>query len=292
MIFKNFDKKALEREYSPSSCIKDINTFISQYVDKSKYATIKANQTNSLIANIAYGKSLREKIDLYLPTIGNKKKLHIYIHGGYWQELSKNESSFAATNFQEKGCYFAVIGYTLAPNANLTEIVNQVSKATLWLYQHAEQYGYDKEEIYISGSSAGAHLALMVAMTNRGEMGVTENNSPNIKGLCLVSGIYDLTPIKETYINEPLKLTDAEVANNSPLLMNELTGHNKVIIAFGENETSEFKRQSKELFHKLTNNCSPIFIKNIKDKNHFDVILELAKPNSLLSQAVFAQMNL
>ena len=101
MHYLTLEKQVLEREYSPSSCIDDINEFINQYIEQSKTAVSYAKQSDSLLSNLRYGSSETQTLDLFLPTNRSKNKLHVYIHGGYWQELSKNESSFAATTFQE-----------------------------------------------------------------------------------------------------------------------------------------------------------------------------------------------
>ena len=292
-MYKNFDLATLEREYSPSSCINDINVYINQYINQSQAAEDLANQTQTLKSNLSYGNDEAELIDLFIPTNGNTKKLQVYIHGGYWQELSKNESSFAANNFQENGCYFAVINYSLAPNASLTEIVEQNRKAIAWLYDNAEQLGFDADEIYLSGSSAGAHLAMIMLHTTWADYlkNCTRQNNQIVKGICAVSGIYDLAPIALTYINEPLKLTTSEIEQNSP--------HNKslknlcpVIFAFGENETSEFKRQTSEMLMALSRDGIEVSCNEIKSRNHFDVILDLADPQSWLCKQVFTQMKL
>ncbi|MDG1750168.1 MAG: alpha/beta hydrolase, partial [Thalassotalea sp.] len=210
-MYRNLDVKTLEKEYSPSSCIDDIGIYIDQYITLSATAKNTAIEQNKLVADIQYGSYADEVLDIFLPfeTIQKKGKLQVYIHGGYWQELSKDESCFAATNFQKSGYHFAVINYSLAPNASLTEIVEQNRQALIFLYQNAEKYGYDKNEIYLSGSSAGGHLAMMMALTDWSKYVETDQNI--VKGICAVSGIYDLTPIAQTYINEPLQLSEKEI---------------------------------------------------------------------------------
>ena len=293
-MYRNFDLTTLEKEYSPSSCIDDINLYIQQYIDLSRAVTAKAENEKKLIADLPYGLLPDERLDLYLPSRGNNKKLFIYIHGGYWQELSKAESSFAADNFQQHGYTYAALNYTLAPQASLSEIVNQNRKAIAYLVSMAAEFGYDAGEIYLGGSSAGAHLAMMMLYTRwqdflpAGDV-KTDQEQNFIKGVCAVSGIYDLLPIAETYINEPLKLTPAEIEQNSPLF--HLPGSKTaVIFAYGEQETSEFKRQSREMYQKLARDGFPVTLKEISKRNHFDVILDLADSNSWLSQQVFAQM--
>lgn len=292
-MYKSFDLATLEREYSPSSCIDDINVFIQSYINQSIQALSIAKTKQSVMTNISYGPNEDMTLDMFSPFNNStvKRKLQVYIHGGYWQELSKNESSFAATNFQQQGYHFAVINYSLAPKATLSEIIEQNRQALVSLYNNAEKHGYDKNEIYISGSSAGAHLAMMMALTDWSKyLPVTQNI---VKGVCAVSGIYDLTPIAQTYINKPLQLTPDEITLNSPLLEG-LECHVQdceLIFAYGDNETSEFKQQTNDMRKKLATRGITSIYKEIKNRNHFDVILDLAKPESWLSQQVITQMS-
>lgn len=308
-MYKRFSKSQLTQQYSPSSCVEDITIYINAYIQQSKTAKEKAVKDKLVLADLKYTPHKDTTLDLYLPHdqhqtgtsydgVNNNKKLHVYIHGGYWQELSKEESCFAATNFQAHNCYFAVVNYSLAPSASLSEIVEQNRHAIAWLYQHAEHYGYDKNEIYLSGSSAGAHLAIMMLKTDWSKYisakQLEEKLTP-IKGICAVSGIYDLTPIAQTYINEPLQLTKADILNNSPLLStmpNAGATPCKIIISYGDNETSEFKRQSQEFKEKLITLGYQVSFQEIVARNHFDVILDLANENSWLFTQVLQQMNI
>jgi len=291
--YLDFDKQVLEREYSPSSCIDDINEFINLYINQSKAALSSARQSDTVITNLYFGASETQTLDLFFPTNRSKKKLHVYIHGGYWQELSKNESSFAATTFQEAGCHFAALNYTLAPDATLTQIVDEVSQAILWLYKNADKYGYDKNEIYLSGSSAGAHLALLMSLIDWWKVDPQFSNNNPIAGVCAVSGIYDLAPLLNTYINEPLKLTTDEIITLSPLkLVSSKTPSCPVILAYGDNETSEFKRQSDELYYHYQQRKVNIVKSEILNRNHFDIILDLSLADSWLSKQVFKQMKI
>lgn len=281
-MYRNFDLKTLEEQYSPSSCIDDISVYIEQYVEQSELALNTAVASDSVIRNLKYGTDEDETLDLYVPTSGNTKKLQIYIHGGYWQELTKAESAFAASNFQQHGCYFAVLNYSLAPKANITEIVEQNRKAIAWLIENADLLGFDPSQIYLSGSSAGAHLAMLMAQTDWSNVLKSEALvEPVIKGITAVSGVYDLSPIKETYINKPLALTHEQITLQSPLFHLQQCQCD-VLFAIGDNETEEFKRQTFEMFeHIYLQNIETRLIE-IEGKNHFDVILDLANSDSEL----------
>lgn len=299
-MHKNMDVVTLEEEYSPSSCVDDINIYINQYIEQSHKVKSAALEERSVLMDLQYGTDEDQVLDLFLPITSEKnrhnaKKLHIYIHGGYWQELTKNESAFAARNFQQHGCFFAVINYSLAPKVNLTEIVEQNRRAIAWLVSVADEYGFDYNEIYLSGSSAGGHLCLMMLQTQWQDYIVLSqynfSNKMFIKGVCAVSGVYDIAPIKKTSVNKLLQLTEKEIQDFSPQ-HNKMIEQCPVIIAYGDNETSEFKRQSNELIDKLKSLSIEVIKGEIAGRNHFDVILDLAQPNSWLCQQVFKQMKI
>jgi arylformamidase len=287
-IYLSFDQAELDREYSPSSRIDDISVFLDAYAAISSKIKIKATNEGLCLQNLAYGSQKDERLDLYLPSTTAGAPLHIFIHGGFWRALSKDDSAFAAPMFQQEGSFFAAIDYTLAPNATLTQIVRQNRRAISWLFDNADNWGFDRNNIYLSGSSAGAHLAIMMLLTDWSQYGLPQNT---IKGVCAVSGIYDLEPIRLSYVNEPLGMSPQEAAENSPM-GKKLRDHCPIIFAYGDNETSEFKRQTDEYRDFLLQSGESISFGEIKDRNHFDVIMDLMQSDTWLAQQILNQMGI
>jgi arylformamidase len=288
-IYSTFDQATLDREYSPSSCVDDITVYLNAYADQSRTVKDAALEQDSCISDLAYGPSGDEKLDLFMPrSAGHGAPLHIYIHGGYWQALNKSDSLFAAPMFQQHGSFFAAINYSLAPHASLTQIVEQNRQAISWLYKHSSTWGIDHGRIFLSGSSAGAHLVAMMLQTDWSHYDLP---SDVIKGVCAVSGIYDLEPIRLSYVNEALGMDHLEAATNSPH-SKPLRNHCPLILAYGDNETAEFKRQTDEYRHFLLAAGETVNFAEIEGRNHFDVIMDLANPASWLAQSVIRQMGL
>jgi len=277
-IYRHFTKAELEREYSPSSCVPDINVFLQKYAERSQ----AARQSCKVITGIRYGASADETLDFF-PAASANAPVEVFIHGGYWQALSKDESSFAAPDFVQNGVAFVALNYSLAPKVDLDEIVRQCRHAIAWLYQNANDLGFDKKRIFISGSSAGAHLAAMVTATNwQRDFGL-----PNslIKGCTAVSGVFDLEPLRFTYLNDPLQLDAETVRRHSPLFLRPGVPTD-LIVSWGDNETAEFKRQSREFAAAWE--AREVF--EMSGHNHFDVILKLGEATTPLGQAVFRQI--
>jgi len=287
-VYATFDQDALDREYSPSSCIDDLDVYLDEYARTSKAAKSDALKGNACDADQRYGPGAEETLDLFLPAERGSAPLHVFIHGGYWQLLSKDESCFAAPMFQQHGSLFAALNYTLAPQQTLTGIVEENRRAIKWLYQNADDWGFDRERIYLSGHSAGAHLAMMMLQTDWPKFGLPHDV---IKGVCAVSGVFDLEPVRLSYVNEVVRMDTGEAECNSPI-RHSLTNRCPVILAYGDNETGEFKRQTDEYESVLQDAGIPVTLSEIADRNHFDVILDLADTNSWLSRQVFSQMGI
>ena len=113
MPWQHMSRAKVEQEYTPSSCVDDIMVFINDYIRHSKDAQHQLNYAS----NLAYGNGMGELLD-YFPAQTDGPLL-VYIHGGYWQELSKNESCFMAPGLLEQGTNVAIIDYTLSPQATI-----------------------------------------------------------------------------------------------------------------------------------------------------------------------------
>ena len=287
-VYRTFDQANLDREYSPSSRVEDINVFLDMYVNQSAAAKRDALARGLCDVDVRYGEGAEETLDMFTPPKAESAPLHVYIHGGYWQLLSKNESCFAAPMFQAFGSCFAAINYTLAPDQTLSGIVEENRRAIAFLYRNAERWGYDRNRIYLSGSSAGAHLAMMMLLTDWPSMGLPADT---IKGVCAVSGVYDLEPVRLTYVNDAVGMDIDEAAANSPVL-HLLRNRCPVILAYGDNETDEFKRQTQIMRSKLRSYEIDVVFSEIGERNHFDVIVDLADSDSWLSREVRRQMDL
>jgi arylformamidase len=276
--WRNLDPEARDREYSPSSCIGgDYKPFVQAYVDRS----LAARAATPGRLNLQYGRGDTRRLDLFVPPAAagsaDPPPLLVFIHGGYWQELSKNDSSFAATDCVAQGIAYAALGYTLAPRASVAQIVAECRSAVNWLHANAQSLGIDAQRIVVAGSSAGAHLAAMTALPS---VGVAQ-----VKAAVLVSGIYELEPLIGTSINPALGLTPEAAREISPALRN-LQGFPPSIVCWGEVETGEFKRQSRDFAAQLDAVDTPCQVFEVPRRNHFDIILDLADPQTQLGRAV------
>jgi arylformamidase len=265
------DAATREREYAPSSAIGgDYAPYVAQYVADSAAAHASVPATRDL----RYGPAPRATLDFFPAPPGvTRPGLLVYIHGGYWQELSPAASAFLAPAWHAAGYAHAVVGYTLAPAARLPEIVAECRAAVTWLHGHADTLGFDAANVVVAGSSAGAYLAAACA----------DRSAAAIRGIVPVSGIFDVAPLIGTSINDALGL-DAATATTLDLLVAD-RAFPPSVVAWGEIETSEFKRQSQAFAARLVAAGTPCTTLEVPGRNHFDVVLELGDPATPLFAA-------
>ena len=281
--WRDLDAASLARAYSPSSCIGGhYQPFVQAYAERSAQARATLPwQTHRC------GPAPAQRLDLFLPpatAAGSQPPLLVFIHGGYWQELGKDQSAFAAVECVQQGIAQAVIDYTLAPQATLPQIVAECRQALRWLHSQAGALGFDADRIVVAGSSAGAHLAAMVALPGAGTGG-DDGSAGCVRATVLISGIFELEPLLGTTINDALGLTLPVARAMSPALQ-PLAGFAPSIVCWGAVETEEFKRQGRDFAAALRaagTHC-PAF--EVPGRNHFDIVLDLARRGTVLGKAV------
>jgi arylformamidase len=267
------DRAEREQQYSPSSMLDgSLDPLIGRYVERSAAAYRDLDHQ----VTVAYGPDPANTIDIALPhqpgpfndaqNATEPVPIHVFIHGGYWQELSKRESFFLAPSCVTQGSAFAAVDYTLAPLAPIDSIVNECRAALQALHHHGPELGFDPTTMVVSGSSAGAHLAAMATLR------LEPRHRP--AGLILVSGVYELEPLVDTYINDLVAMDVNQARAVSPLLA-PLDDFPPSVVAYGDNETEEFKRQSHALVDRLRQADRPAVEVELTGRNHFDAVFDI-----------------
>jgi acetyl esterase/lipase len=206
---------------------------------------------------LAYGPAPRNRIDLFGDRPG--APLFVFIHGGYWQARSRENFYFLAEGPLARGFNVAFVGYSLAPDASLDAIVGEVRNALDLL---------DREigaPIYLGGWSAGAHLAVMT--------------SEQACGVLAISGIYDLEPVRHSYLNDKLRLDEDSASRNSPI--HRPRPQATLALAVGSAELTLVHDQTIAYAAKIG---APV--QEIDGANHFTILDELASPAGALTETL------
>ncbi|MBC7437697.1 MAG: alpha/beta hydrolase [Bdellovibrionales bacterium] len=264
-VYRGMDQAALDAGYNNSLAVANSAKLMAGYGVLSEQMRLSPGARTGL----RYGPAPRNLID-YLPA-ASPGPLLVFIHGGYWQARAKEDFTFLAKGPLALGLHVALVGYTLAPDASLATIVDEVRSSIRWLHSNAAQWGADTNRIVVSGWSAGGHLTAMCM----DEPGV-------IAGLAL-SGVYDLEPVRLSYLNAKLKLEASDVKQVSPALLPPSA--RPLTVAYGTAELPQLQRQSREFFAMRERAGAPGALLPLEGLDHFTVLEDFASPQGALALA-------
>jgi arylformamidase len=235
-LYRDFTTQAaIDAEYNAAQSVPDYAAFGQHYAETSA----EARRTLPCTLDIPYGPTLDETLDIF-PAERPDAPVFIFLHGGYWRALTSKEFSFVALGLRQLGITTVVVNYSLCPKVSIDEITRQVRAASAWVLKNIAGHGGDPARVSIGGHSAGGHLSAMCVQTDwAGEYGLPRD--PFVGGV-LVSGIYDLRPIRYSYLQPALQI-DEELVQRSPLF-GVRTSATPLLITWGAQETAEFARQS------------------------------------------------
>jgi arylformamidase len=278
------DPAFLSREYNNRELFPDHPRHFARWSESSAHA----RSTMTCYLDRAYGDSPGETLDIFPARKGDGSAL-MFIHGGYWRSLDKRDFSFLAPAWVDAGVSLVVVNYDLCPKVGIERIVRQMLAASVWLYRHAEQYGMDEDRLYVSGHSAGGHLAAMMLAALWPAM---DRSLPKdlYKGAVAVSGVYDLRPLVQVgWLNGDLRLDEESALKLSPAYLPPAT-RAPLALAVGGLESSEFKRQNALLAQRW----KPVLAGSIAmpGTDHFTVVDGLADPANALFAGAKRMMRL
>jgi len=281
-VFLDYDQAALDREYNNRAKVTDAAQWLARYPRQSAQA--RAELPARL--DVAYGSHPGERLDLFLPPEPGRAPIHVFIHGGYWHRLDKSDFSFVALGLRPAGAAVAVINYALVPIVDMDELVRQCRASIAWLHRHAASFGGDPDRISVSGHSAGGHLVAMLLATDWPAFGAPPDV---VKAGCGISGLYDLEPIRLSYLNEVLQLTPAAARRNSPSHLAP-PRQAPLLLAVGGLEGPEYDRQTDALAAAWRAQGVPCDVGRLAGHHHFSIVGELDDPKSELSRALLRQV--
>jgi acetyl esterase/lipase len=221
--------------------------------------------------DLRYGPRERNRIDFLKAR--DKAPTLLFIHGGYWQMRAKEAFTMFAEGAMAHGINVALIGYTLAPEATLEAIVAEIHQGIDYLAGQLPVLGADAGGIVVSGWSAGGHLTAMAL------------SHPKVKAGIAISGIFDLEPIRHSYLNVKLKLDGPMSRRHSP--MAQSGGPMKPLaLVVGAAELPLLRKQTADFAGHRAKYGLPVAYEEIPGANHFSIMDEMLSPNGRITTMI------
>ncbi|HEX6801703.1 MAG TPA: alpha/beta hydrolase [Candidatus Binatia bacterium] len=239
---------------------------------------------------VAYGSSEVEKLDIYKTKQANAP-VNVYIHGGAWRNGTAKDFAFLAETFVNAGAHSVILDFIQVQDAggSLMPMIHQVRSAVAWVHKNAASFGGDPNRVYLTGHSSGAHLTGCTLVTDwQKDFGLPANI---IKGGLMVSGMYDLKPVRLSKRSQYVSFTDEiEQALSSQRHLDRLNA--PIIVAYGTQETPEFQRQGREFAAAVKAAGKPVELIVGEGFNHFEMQETLGNPYGIAGRAALRLMNL
>jgi len=248
--------------YDNNAAVKNSVALIAERNEAS--AALRASRKSFL--DLPYGDRERTRIDLY-PAADATAPCLVFLHGGYWQRNSREVFAMLVEGVAAHGWSVAIPGYSLAPDVSLTEIVTEISQALDWLAKNGAAHGVSGP-VVLAGWSAGAQLVAMAL------------DHVSVSAGLAISGVYDLAPIRDTGLNNALKLTDEEIAKLSPLRLPVV--NKRLDIAYGSNELPALVCDAIQFHEMRAAANAPGQLFPIEGADHFSILGELRRPDGAL----------
>jgi len=269
--WETMDRATLDLAYNNSKAVPESGAMFKEWVARCQ--EVRSRHSDHL--DLAYGPGPRNRIDYF--SAGQNTPVLVFIHGGFWQMRSKEDFAFLAESFLQSGISVAMVGYPLGPDASMDEIVADTHTAIRYLATRLPELRGDPRRVIVSGWSSGGHLAAMVL------------EEPLLRGGVAISGIYELEPLVNSYVNDKLHMEVGMARRNSPTLL--LPNSSKQIDLFaGGAELAEMRRQTADYASARRTAGLPVRYVEIPDANHYTILNRMMNRDGEIHQAIVAMV--
>jgi arylformamidase len=285
LVWRDMDQKSLDDAYDQDVYAPSRPLIVARRIAASE-------RTRAILGppqRVAYGPSEYEGLDIFRAAAANAP-VNVFVHGGAWRRNKAADYALQAEPLVHAGAHAVIIDFINVEQAggDLFPMYEQVRRALAWTWRNAESFGGDRERFYISAHSSGSHLAACF-LTD----GWREEDLPKTfcKGALLLSGMYELEPVRRSKRSSYVTFTDAMVEKLSS--QRHLDGlQTPLVLAYGTCETPEFQRQTREVFAAVQALGKPAELIVGEAYNHFELLETLANPYGLTGRAMLRQMKL
>ena len=264
MLYREFEtREQIDAQYDIRRSVDDPAPFHAYFQKKNE----EARHLPGTQLGIPYGAKPDEYLDIY--SAGTGTPVLMFVHGGYWRASSAREHGYVALGPHALGVSVVVTNYSLCPHVQIDEITQQNRAALAWVREHAHTFGGSRDQIILAGHSAGAQqVALLLA-----------SDGPSLCGGIGMSGIYDLRPLRHSFLQPKLRLDDELVLQQSPLFQVPQESP-PLTIMVGGSESAEFIRQSRSMYDAWRDAGLQVEFLRQPDMNHYTSVAQWADAGS------------
>jgi arylformamidase len=278
-LYRHFtSQEEIDRQYNVEALEPDMRPYVELFVGGSE----QARRELACVLDVRVGPTVDETVDVF-PAKQPEAPILVFIHGGYWRSRSSKDFHLVARGPSAHGVTVVVTNYSLCPKVTIAEITRQSRAVIAWLSREARAFNGDPERIFVCGHSAGGQQVGMVVATDWAE----EYGLPQdiIKGGIPISGLFDLSPFRYSWLQPKLLLTHELIQQQSPLFHIPSAGP-PLLVSVGEKEPAEFHRQAADYLAAWQAQGLRGDLLTQSGKNHFTAIEGLAEANSPFCQAL------
>ncbi len=270
LVWRDYDQATLDFECNPARGVADDRSYLETYARLSR----EAREALGGHFGLRYGASAAQELDVF-PASEALSPVMVFIHGGGWRSLSKDDAELrrcGACAAQHDGGLRRP--FTDPGRCPLPDIVADARAALAWVWQRAEDFNGDRDRIYVGGHSAGAHLAAMLLAEGWHQPFGLPGRI--VRGAILISGNYNLEPLRLSYRNAWLKLDPSTALDNSPLHRVPPEGP-PILVAWGARESRQYKMQGREFAERWRSRAGSAEEIELEGLNHFETVLQLGE---------------
>jgi arylformamidase len=269
--YRGMDRAGLDAAYNNTKAITNFSGVLARFQARSA----AFYETTACQRDLRYGDQPRQRFDLVLSANSNAPTW-IFVHGGYWQTLGKEDVAFVAEGALAHGFNVVLAEYTLAPQSTMTQIVDEIGGLLDHLAANRQHLKIGNGPVCLSGHSAGGHLSLV------------HRSHGLLAHAMAISPLVDLEPISLSWLNEKLDLSPREIDVYSPL--RHIDKGAPTTIAVGAAELPELVRHSTEYATTALKAGETVEYVAVPDANHFSILEDLARPSGALVRALLQGM--
>ncbi|HEV3299281.1 MAG TPA: alpha/beta hydrolase [Planctomycetaceae bacterium] len=231
-------QEEIDKEYDVEKSVPDFRRYADFNINEGR----KARDELECLLDVPFGPTVEETLDIF-PAQDPDAPILVFIHGGYWRSNSSKEFSWVARGPSALGFTVVITNYALCPKVTLPEITRQSRAAIAWIQRSSKTFSGSRRRIYLAGHSAGGHQVAMLLHTRWME----DYGLPRdvIRGGFAISGLFDLRPLRFSWLQPKLQLTEDIVRTQSPLLRLPDRAP-PLFVSVGGAESCELRRQSAD----------------------------------------------